>query len=73
MFKLCPCGSLKEFSVCCHSLISGQTIATTALELMKSRYCAYVSHDVEYLVATWHPDVRSPDLAESIAEIEHDN
>ncbi|MBK5073754.1 SEC-C domain-containing protein [Budviciaceae bacterium CWB-B4] len=66
MFKLCPCGSLKEFSICCHPLISGQTIASTALELMKSRYSAYVSHDVEYLVATWHPDFRSPDLAESI-------
>ncbi|AKJ42580.1 SWIM/SEC-C metal-binding motif protein, PBPRA1643 family [Pragia fontium] len=66
MFNPCPCDSLKEFSLCCQPLILGQTIALTTLDLMKSRYSAYVKHDVNYLIATWHPDYRHPELAESL-------
>ena len=25
---------------------------------MRSRYCAYVLHDVDYLLASWHPSSR---------------
>lgn len=32
--------------------------ATTAEQLMRSRYSAFVLHDVSYLLATWHPDTR---------------
>ena len=30
---------------------------------MRSRYCAYVIDNREYLAETWHPDFRSIDLA----------
>ena len=29
---------------------------------MRSRYCAYVLDDAEYLSETWHPDFRSSEL-----------
>lgn len=67
MFKLCPCCSQKEFSLCCSPLISGQTVALTALDLMRSRYCAYLTHNIDYLISTWHADYRYPGLADSIA------
>jgi SEC-C motif-containing protein len=34
----------------------------TAEALMRSRYSAFVRHDVEYLTATWHPSTRPPRL-----------
>ena len=30
----------------------------TAEQLMRSRYCAFVHEDEEYLLATWHPETR---------------
>lgn len=67
MFKQCPCGSLKNFTQCCYPLISGQSVALTPAELMRSRYSAYVNQNVEYLISTWHTNYRVADLAESIS------
>lgn len=67
MFTQCPCGSLKNFTQCCYPLISGQSFALTPTELMKSRYSAYVSQNVEYLLSTWCPDYRTANLAKSIS------
>ena len=30
---------------------------------MRSRYCAFVLEDADYLLATWHPSLRPPELA----------
>ena len=35
--------------------ISGNQPAPTPGQLMRSRFTAYVSHNVDYLIATWHP------------------
>lgn len=68
---LCPCGSDKSFDVCCEPYIKGTEPAPTAEALMRSRYTAFAlaSSDSErtramanYLVATQHPDYRSPNL-----------
>ncbi len=32
--------------------------ANTALQLMRSRYCAYVTKNADYLLNTWHTDYR---------------
>lgn len=32
--------------------------APTAVELMRSRYAAFVVQNEDYLLATWHPDTR---------------
>ncbi|MDF7822851.1 YchJ family metal-binding protein [Pontiellaceae bacterium B12227] len=63
----CPCGSGELFVECCGPLISGKEKAHTAEQLMRSRYSAYVKHDVDYLVSTTHPKSRTSDLAQSIA------
>ncbi|WP_261866861.1 YchJ family metal-binding protein [Budvicia aquatica] len=66
MSKPCPCGSLKNFTQCCYPLISQQAIASTPSALMRSRYSAYVTQDVEYLISTWHDDYRIANLTESV-------
>ena len=56
---LCPCGSGKQFTLCCQPAISGQQPATSAERLMRSRYTAFVQGKVDYLIATTHPKDRS--------------
>jgi SEC-C motif-containing protein len=65
---MCPCGSGRLFDDCCGALLSGKRKAATAEQLMRSRYCAYVVKDVDYLVRTTHPSSRTPDLAASIRD-----
>ena len=55
---LCPCGSQISLSNCCLPLLSGQTHAKTAEQLMRSRYSAHVLLQIEYLWQTWMPEVR---------------
>ena len=50
----CYCGSQKNTSECCEAFINGTKKATTALELMRSRYSAYATHQADYLLATTH-------------------
>jgi SEC-C motif-containing protein len=50
--ELCPCGSNKTYDECCGAVILGKRDATTAEELMRSRYTAYVKHEIDYIVAT---------------------
>ena len=56
--KKCYCGSLKPFESCCAIYINGLQKAPTALVLMKSRYSAYVTHQVDYLLKTTHSSER---------------
>ena len=58
----CPCGSGKPYSQCCEPCLTGKQPATTAEALMRSRYTAYVAGDIEYLLATWHPNTRPSSL-----------
>jgi len=58
----CPCRSGCPFGECCAPLLSTAKDASTALELMRSRYTAYALGDVAYLVRTWHPSTRPADL-----------
>lgn len=56
----CPCGSQKNFGECCQPLLENQSQATTAQALMRSRYSAFVTGNIDYLVDTLHPDKRQP-------------
>lgn len=49
---LCYCGSNKEYSTCCEPLHTGKEKAKTALDLMRSRYSAYVVGDIDYVANT---------------------
>lgn len=54
----CPCGSGCLFDLCCNRFLSGEYSPETALELMRSRYTAYVFSDDQYLRRTWYPGSR---------------
>lgn len=47
----CWCGNEKKFSECCGPVIEAQG-ALTAEQLMRSRYSAYVTGNVDYIMAT---------------------
>ena len=50
--KNCPCGSDRLYSDCCGPYISGKEKAPTAEALMRSRYSAYVKHEIDYIINT---------------------
>ncbi len=56
MENLCPCQSGLDFQSCCGPLIAGIRPARLPVELMRSRYSAFALGNVDYLIATWHPD-----------------
>src|SRR5262249_5288405 len=50
---LCPCGTLRRFTVCCGRLLDGAEAAVTAEQLMRSRFCAFaLRRSPGYLEAT---------------------
>lgn len=51
----CPCGSHTKYKKCCKVFHNGAS-AKTALDLMKSRYSAYVIGDAKYIIKTTHPE-----------------
>ncbi len=51
----CPCGTGRRFKSCCARLLAGEP-AETPEALMRSRYTAYATGDVKYVLATTHPD-----------------
>ena len=60
----CPCGLPRGYADCCGRYHDGpQALAAPTPEaLMRSRYAAYVRRDARYLLATWHPSTRPPNL-----------
>ncbi len=58
----CPCHSGQLFDQCCGRFISHRELPENAVQLMRSRYCAYVLDDVNYLAETWHRDFRPAEL-----------
>jgi len=58
MSTTCPCGSKNEYSDCCGAIINGKRNASTAEELMRSRYSAFVKADIDYLMRSHHSKTR---------------
>ena len=63
----CPCGSGRTFNTCCEPFIRGISPAPTAEALMRSRYSAFVTGDLDYVERTHAPETRD---AFNRAEIE---
>lgn len=61
----CPCGGA-SYASCCEPLHDGRQEATTALELMRSRYSAFAVGKGNYLFRSWDPATR-PDSIEASA------
>ncbi len=47
---------------CCGPLLSGDAVAQSAEQLMRSRYTAFVLKDSDYLLASWHSTTRPAEL-----------
>jgi SEC-C motif-containing protein len=61
--QACPCGSGEPYDACCGRLHRRAAEATTAEELMRSRYSAYAVGELDHVFRTWHPRTR-PDTIE---------
>ncbi|WP_254258503.1 YchJ family protein [Methylovorus sp. MM2] len=57
----CYCESSKPYAACCKPLHEDE-LTTTAEQLMRSRYSAYVLGLEAYLLRTWHADTRPASL-----------
>lgn len=58
----CPCDSEKEYDQCCKMFHDGE-LTKDALQLMRSRYSAYVLNIPDYIIKTTHP--ASPQYSEN--------
>lgn len=56
--QLCYCGSQKSVETCCGRFLSGACFPATAEELMRSRYSAYVTKNISYIMETTSPKFR---------------
>ena len=54
----CPCGSGKTLEACCGPYLSGAAPAPTAEALMRSRYSAFSTKNVDYLHDSLLPETR---------------
>jgi SEC-C motif-containing protein len=55
----CPCGSGNKYKKCCQPFHKG-SFAKTSLELMRSRYVAYIISNSNYIIKTTH--INNPDF-----------
>jgi SEC-C motif domain protein len=62
----CPCGQQRPLEDCCGRFISGRELAQTAEELMRSRYTAFATRQIDYLVESHHPDTRGEVVLEDV-------
>ncbi len=53
----CPCSSGLAYKDCCGPFHQGKALAPTCEALMRSRYAAFARKQVDYLLATSHPDL----------------
>jgi SEC-C motif-containing protein len=51
----CPCGKGESLETCCGPLISGKALPETAEALMRSRYAAYATGNVDYILSSHDP------------------
>lgn len=59
----CPCGSGDVLSGCCAPIVTGETSAPTAVQLMRSRFTAFALGSTEHLLRTWHSTTRPGTLS----------
>ncbi len=51
----CPCGKGESLETCCGPLLSGAALPETAEALMRSRYTAYATGNVDYILSSHDP------------------
>lgn len=66
--KVCPCGSALFFAKCCQPYHEGGNVAPTAEALLRSRYSAFVTGAVDYILDTHHPETRDQIKREEVLD-----
>lgn len=56
--ETCPCGSGASFADCCEPIIKGTRESETAEQLIRARYSAFVTHAIDFIVASTHSRTR---------------
>ncbi len=56
---LCPCASGRNYGACCGPVIAGAAKAETAEALMRARYTAYATQNMDFLYLSGGPEVRA--------------
>ncbi len=68
MSDMCICGHNKSFDNCCGRFLTGNQLAKTPEQLMRSRYTAYALGGYgDYLLATWFSATAVGLTAESLS------
>lgn len=62
----CPCQSNIAYTQCCKPLHDGLALAKSAEQLMRSRYCAFVMQQTEYILLTHSSETRHDVSLDSI-------
>ncbi len=70
---MCYCGTDYSFEECCNLLLTEKKEASSAEELMRSRYSAYVVTNANYLINTTHPKYRHLYSKKSILQWSKEN
>ena len=55
----CPCGSDKSFGECCEPFLNGMRNAPTAEDLMRARYSAFATANIDFIERTTHSSARA--------------
>ena len=51
----CHCGSSESFESCCGPYLKGERWPSTAEALMRARYTAYATGDIDFVIRSHHP------------------
>jgi SEC-C motif domain protein len=55
----CPCGSNKSFGECCEPFLNGMSNASTAEALMRARYSAFATANIDFIKRTVHSSAKA--------------
>jgi len=58
MSKACYCGAAETFQECCEPIILQQQLATSAQQLMRSRFSAFYTQNEAWLNLSWDESTR---------------
>ena len=63
---LCPCNSGNLYNQCCGLFLDSESRPDTPQKLMRSRYCAYVAKDIDYIYQTYARSSRAQQSKQDI-------
>ncbi|NTS76139.1 YchJ family protein [Catenovulum sp. SM1970] len=66
--KACPCNPDKQYQACCQLLHTKVNKASSPEQLMRSRYSAYATAEIDYIIETLLPAKRSTAMRQELIE-----